>query len=201
MSLQEELEQLIKVRKAKKWFDEAHERIDPEVYYLASAANIYDLYCAISVDDHRRADCKISIKNDLKKALEKASHCPELMQGVEVIQGFLNKMPTYAWSYGDDHYNGSKRVELVKTKQSFERLLKAGYEDITGDTENVNLCGIKVAYRREIRRYDSEETEKIKEIFKAKYPTAYDAYKMGFEVLYPDSEYHGVYKIYIPDVQ
>lgn len=191
---------LSKVRNAREYFRQAKKRSEWSSIdaYMNAAHWVYLAISDLTVDDAYKAKCKISVTPALKTALKKAENSPLFTREARKILAFIFTTPTSGWCEADlFHKIGSKKFGLVRSEKKFEAFLESGYEDIT----SVDLCGIRIAYKYETEFHTKSEKEEVIKLLSEALSYTEDSLLKCVDIMYPDSLYHGTYKIFIPDVQ
>ena len=163
--------------------------------YILCAMLVAEVLQSLSCSDTTRVLCGIKIETQLKERL-KAVGKP----ATKLLKFIVEDSPVGSWSYGDciDH-RGIKEFKLVKSQADIAGLLSSGFGDITA----CELSGIKILYKRNaISVHTHSQQEEIMKNLQTELPE--EAKKEffcsgGLEILYPDSEFHGIYYIYVPE--
>lgn len=161
--------------------------------YILCAMLVSEVLQSLSLIDTTRVLCGIRIETQLKERL-KAFGKPATQ-----LLLFMDS-PVGSWSHSD-YYNhrGIREFKLVKSRADIRGLLVSGFRDITA----YELSGIRIFYKRDaISVYTHSQQE---EIMKQLQTNLSEEVKKeflcsgGLEILYPDSEFHGIYYIYVPE--
>lgn len=165
--------------------------------FVRAARCVYDILSELSVEDTHMAQCKVTVSPALNTALRKAMRSPLFKREAKKVYDFINLKPTNGWCYTDGFHNtGSKKFKLVKSEKYFEKLLDSGYMDIT----TAELGGIRIAYKFKTETHLHEERENIRSALCEVLSCDKNSLLKPISILYPDTLYHGEYKIYIPDI-
>ena len=202
LSLKTEFNNLSNARESKELLESArnnitdYQKIHPDEVckYLISAAYVAIITAPMSYSNFNKVFCEVTVQPDLKQTLKQLEKNSELQTQIMQLNNLIKGQPEYHQMPSEFGLIGSKTYKLVRSEETFNKLLKSGYTEIT------NIDGIKVAFSKVTTlMYTTEQKLKFRDRLKDLTPSiSEELLSNAVDILFPNIEHSCTYQIYIP---
>ena len=202
LSLKTEVSNLSNAREAKELLESARNNItdyqkihsDEVCKYLISAAYVAIITTAMSYSNFNQVFCEVTVQPVLKQTLKYLEKNAQLQSQIMQLNNLLKGESEYYKMPGEFGLIRQKSYKLVRSEETFNKLLKSEYTEIT------NIDGIKIAFKKVCTlMYTAEQKLEIRNRLKELIPSiSEELLSNAVDILFPDVEYSCTYQIYIP---
>lgn len=202
LSLKTEVSNLSNAREAKELLESARNNItdyqkihsDEVCKYFISAAYVAIITSTMSYYNFNQVFCEVTVQPVLKHTLRLLEKNAKLQMQIIRLNNLIKGQPEYYQMPGEFGLIGSKTFKLVRSEETFNKLLKSGYTEIT------NIDGIKIAFKKVCTlMYTAEQKLEIRNRLKELTPSiSEELLSNAVDILFPDIEHSCTYQVYIP---